>query len=153
MPEQLVTLRISSKLLSSLVPPSNTPSNSTPPTSTPPPSNNPTRPGPSRTTGLLALKALDRTGAPVRKWEKKGIELKSFTGFKYSLDVWRGESQLGGPSIPNGPSELNEPGEPGESRTVSQATSQATSRAASPSKQMKNGGSQLAKPPMTVGSE
>lgn len=46
--------------------------------------------GSSRNTGLMALKALDRSGAPVRKWRKAPIEMKSFTGFKYTFTAWNG---------------------------------------------------------------
>jgi hypothetical protein len=36
------------------------------------------------------LRALDRSGKPCRKWTKQAIQLKSFTGFKYTLSGWNG---------------------------------------------------------------
>ncbi|KAA8901461.1 hypothetical protein TRICI_006065 [Trichomonascus ciferrii] len=36
------------------------------------------------------LRALDRSGAPPRKWKLEPIELKSFTGHKFTLKSWTG---------------------------------------------------------------
>lgn len=47
------------------------------------------------------LRSLDRSGAPCRRWVKEPVEIKSFTGFKYSLPVWCGlESTPSGESRP-----------------------------------------------------
>ncbi|KAJ9668320.1 hypothetical protein H2201_001368 [Coniosporium apollinis] len=35
------------------------------------------------------LRALDRTGKPCRKWERKGFQLKSFTGVTWTVPTWR----------------------------------------------------------------
>jgi len=41
------------------------------------------------------LRALDRTGAfKVRKWEKKGFKLKSFTGVVWEINSWRAPKKL-----------------------------------------------------------
>jgi hypothetical protein len=36
------------------------------------------------------LRALDRSGAPTRKWKVEPVELKSFTGHKFTLNSWTG---------------------------------------------------------------
>ncbi|KAL3469450.1 INO80 complex, subunit Ies4 [Aspergillus californicus] len=47
--------------------------------------------GPKANTGAInaGLRALDRTGAPCRKWERKPFQLKSFTGIQWALPSWR----------------------------------------------------------------
>lgn len=47
--------------------------------------------GPKANTGAInaGLRALDRTGAPCRKWERKPLQLKSFTGTQWHLPSWR----------------------------------------------------------------
>ncbi|KAI9854494.1 MAG: hypothetical protein M1824_000305 [Vezdaea acicularis] len=47
--------------------------------------------GPKANQGAInaGLRALDRSGAPCRKWEKKGFQLKSFTGVTWELPCWR----------------------------------------------------------------
>ncbi|MCJ1373994.1 hypothetical protein MMC20_005224 [Loxospora ochrophaea] len=47
--------------------------------------------GPKANQGAInaGLRALDRTGKPCRKWEKKGLRLKSFTGITWQLHSWR----------------------------------------------------------------
>ncbi|RAL08646.1 uncharacterized protein BO97DRAFT_196461 [Aspergillus homomorphus CBS 101889] len=47
--------------------------------------------GPKANLGAInaGLRALDRTGAPCRKWERKPLQLKSFTGIQWALPTWR----------------------------------------------------------------
>lgn len=47
--------------------------------------------GPKANQGAInaGLRALDRTGAPCRKWERKPLQLKSFTGIVWGLSSWR----------------------------------------------------------------
>ncbi|KAF2140028.1 uncharacterized protein K452DRAFT_310378 [Aplosporella prunicola CBS 121167] len=47
--------------------------------------------GPKANQGAInaGLRALDRSGKPCRKWEKKGFQLKSFTGVAWSVPTWR----------------------------------------------------------------
>lgn len=47
--------------------------------------------GPKANTGAInaGLRALDRSGAPCRRWERKPLELKSFTGVQWQLPSWR----------------------------------------------------------------
>lgn len=47
--------------------------------------------GPKANTGAInaGLRALDRTGAPCRKWERQPLRLKSFTGITWQLPGWR----------------------------------------------------------------
>ncbi|CRG91544.1 hypothetical protein PISL3812_08594 [Talaromyces islandicus] len=47
--------------------------------------------GPKANQGAInaGLRALDRTGAPCRKWERKPLQLKSFTGIVWDLPSWR----------------------------------------------------------------
>ncbi|KJX94626.1 DUF1711 domain protein [Zymoseptoria brevis] len=48
--------------------------------------------GPKANTGAInaGLRALDRTGKPCRKWERKGLSLKSFTGTTWSvMSAWK----------------------------------------------------------------
>ncbi|CAK3752119.1 INO80 complex subunit 4 [Lecanosticta acicola] len=47
--------------------------------------------GPKANTGAInaGLRALDRTGKPCRKWAKKGLQLKSFTGAIWSMPSWK----------------------------------------------------------------
>ncbi|KAI9880791.1 MAG: hypothetical protein M1830_000227 [Pleopsidium flavum] len=47
--------------------------------------------GPKANQGAInaGLRALDRTGKPCRKWERKGFKVKSFTGVTWQLPSWR----------------------------------------------------------------
>ena len=47
--------------------------------------------GPKANTGAInaGLRALDRTGKPCRRWERKGLQLKSFTGTTWDLSSWK----------------------------------------------------------------
>ncbi|PKY00624.1 DUF1711-domain-containing protein [Aspergillus campestris IBT 28561] len=47
--------------------------------------------GPKANTGAInaGLRALDRSGAPCRRWERKPLQLKSFTGVQWGLSSWR----------------------------------------------------------------
>ncbi|KAJ5895568.1 hypothetical protein N7495_007259 [Penicillium taxi] len=47
--------------------------------------------GPKANTGAInaGLRALDRTGAPCRKWERQSLKLRSFTGVAWKLPSWR----------------------------------------------------------------
>jgi INO80 complex subunit Ies4 len=47
--------------------------------------------GPKANQGAInaGLRALDRSGKPCRKWERKPIQLKSFTGVVWELSSWR----------------------------------------------------------------
>ncbi|KAL2830086.1 INO80 complex, subunit Ies4 [Aspergillus pseudoustus] len=47
--------------------------------------------GPKANTGAInaGLRALDRSGTPCRKWERKPLQLKSFTGIQWHLPSWR----------------------------------------------------------------
>ncbi|RLM01643.1 hypothetical protein CFD26_107884 [Aspergillus turcosus] len=47
--------------------------------------------GPKANMGAInaGLRALDRSGAPCRKWERKTLQLKSFTGVQWQLPSWR----------------------------------------------------------------
>ncbi|KAF2483436.1 INO80 complex, subunit Ies4 [Neohortaea acidophila] len=46
--------------------------------------------GPKANTGAInaGLRALDRTGKPCRKWERKPLQLKSFTGTMWNMSSW-----------------------------------------------------------------
>lgn len=46
--------------------------------------------GPKANTGAInaGLRALDRSGKPCRKWERKGFTLKSITGVTWSVGSW-----------------------------------------------------------------
>ncbi|KAL9577723.1 MAG: hypothetical protein Q9212_006184 [Teloschistes hypoglaucus] len=48
--------------------------------------------GPKANQGAInaGLRALDRSGKPCRKWEKRGIRIKTFTGVTLELPSWRG---------------------------------------------------------------
>ncbi|KAJ5225078.1 hypothetical protein N7468_006303 [Penicillium chermesinum] len=47
--------------------------------------------GPKANTGAInaGLRALDRTGAPCRRWERQPLKLRSFTGVLWQLPSWR----------------------------------------------------------------
>lgn len=47
--------------------------------------------GPKANTGAInaGLRALDRSGKPCRRWERKGLQLKSFTGTLWNMPSWR----------------------------------------------------------------
>lgn len=51
--------------------------------------------GPKANTGAInaGLRALDRTGKPCRRWEKKGLQLKSFTGLVWNMPTWKGSQR------------------------------------------------------------
>ncbi|KAK5091691.1 hypothetical protein LTR05_001876 [Lithohypha guttulata] len=51
--------------------------------------------GPKANTGFINanLRALDRSGTPCRRWEKKGFTLKSFTGHAWELPSWKGSDK------------------------------------------------------------
>ncbi|EEP77282.1 predicted protein [Uncinocarpus reesii 1704] len=44
---------------------------------------------PTKELSTAGLRALDRTGKPCRKWERKSFQLKSFTGVIWQLPSWR----------------------------------------------------------------
>ncbi|KAF8458060.1 INO80 complex subunit Ies4-domain-containing protein [Terfezia claveryi] len=46
--------------------------------------------GPKANQGAInaQLRALDRTGKPCKKWSKAGFQLRSFTGFQWSVPTW-----------------------------------------------------------------
>lgn len=52
--------------------------------------------GPRANQGAInaGLRALDRSGKPCRKWEKKGFVLKSFTGVQWDVPTWRAPKKL-----------------------------------------------------------
>ena len=64
--------------------------------------------GPKANQGAInaGLRALDRTGKPCRKWEKKGFQVKSFTGVAWDLPSWRAPKkakiETNGDTGPNG---------------------------------------------------
>ena len=47
--------------------------------------------GPKANQGAInaGLRALDRSGKPCRRWEKKGFQIKSFTGVIWKMPTWR----------------------------------------------------------------
>ena len=47
--------------------------------------------GPKANTGNINanLRALDRTGKPCRKWDRKPLQIKSFTGTVWGLATWK----------------------------------------------------------------
>ncbi|KAK7531173.1 INO80 complex, subunit Ies4 [Phyllosticta citricarpa] len=51
--------------------------------------------GPKANQGAInaGLRALDRSGKPCRRWEKKGFQLKSFTGVSWEIPTWRAPSK------------------------------------------------------------
>lgn len=46
--------------------------------------------GPKANTGAInaGLRALDRTGAPCRKWDRQPFKLRSFTGVLWQVPAW-----------------------------------------------------------------
>ncbi|KEF57087.1 uncharacterized protein A1O9_07277 [Exophiala aquamarina CBS 119918] len=52
--------------------------------------------GPKANQGAInaGLRALDRSGKPCRKWNKKPFQLKSFTGIVWDVPSWRGNETL-----------------------------------------------------------
>lgn len=66
--------------------------------------------GPKANQGAInaGLRALDRSGTPCRRWQRKPIQIKSFTGVVWELRSWRAPR----PTLPNEDSH--------ESRDVSQ---------------------------------
>lgn len=56
--------------------------------------------GPKANTGFINanLRALDRSGAPCRRWQRNGFQLKSFTGHTWELSSWKGSEN----SLSNG---------------------------------------------------
>ncbi|KAK3626522.1 hypothetical protein LTR56_018148 [Elasticomyces elasticus] len=59
----------------------------------------PSRLGPKANTGNINanLRALDRTGKPCRKWERKPLQIKSFTGVMWGLGHWKAPLQTSFP--------------------------------------------------------
>ncbi|KAI9790034.1 MAG: hypothetical protein M1833_002123 [Piccolia ochrophora] len=53
--------------------------------------------GPKANQGAInaGLRALDRSGKPCRKWERKGFHLKSFTGVVWQIPLWRAPKSKG----------------------------------------------------------
>lgn len=53
--------------------------------------------GPKANTGAInaGLRALDRSGKPCRRWERKGLQLKSFTGAAWAMSSWKGSQRPG----------------------------------------------------------
>ncbi|KAI9791730.1 MAG: hypothetical protein M1816_003540 [Peltula sp. TS41687] len=51
----------------------------------------PHRLGPKANQGAInaGLRALDRSGRPCRRWEKKGFQVRSFTGVSWQVPTWR----------------------------------------------------------------
>ncbi|KAK3701631.1 hypothetical protein LTR37_015382 [Vermiconidia calcicola] len=51
--------------------------------------------GPKANTGAInaGLRALDRSGKPCRKWERKGVQIKSFTGMQWDMPSWKAPSR------------------------------------------------------------
>ena len=51
--------------------------------------------GPKANQGAInaGLRALDRSGAPCRRWQKGGFKLKSFTGVVWEIPRWTGEKR------------------------------------------------------------
>jgi hypothetical protein len=47
--------------------------------------------GPKANQGAInaGLRALDRTGKPCRKWQKRGFQVRSFTGVNWTVPTWR----------------------------------------------------------------
>lgn len=47
--------------------------------------------GPKANTGHINanLRALDRTGKPCRKWDRKPLQIKSFTGTMWGMPTWK----------------------------------------------------------------
>ena len=54
--------------------------------------------GPKANTGAInaGLRALDRSGKPCRKWERKGLQIKSFTGMTWGLPTWTAPTRSSG---------------------------------------------------------
>lgn len=52
--------------------------------------------GPKANQGAInaGLRALDRSGKPCRKWNKKPFTLKSFTGIVWEVPSWKGNERL-----------------------------------------------------------
>lgn len=79
--------------------------------------------GPKANTGAInaGLRALDRTGAPCRKWEKQPLRLRSFTGVLWQLPSWRthalAKSDVDGDGKEVSASALEESGGDGDSDT------------------------------------
>ncbi|EOD48402.1 hypothetical protein GTA08_BOTSDO09815 [Neofusicoccum parvum] len=55
-----------------------------------------TKLGPKANQGAInaGLRALDRSGKPCRRWEKKGFQLKSFTGINWTVPTWRAPRKM-----------------------------------------------------------
>lgn len=58
--------------------------------------------GPKANQGAInaGLRALDRSGAPCRKWERKSFQLKSFTGVVWGLSSWHTPKPPAQPQLP-----------------------------------------------------
>ncbi|KAL1997839.1 hypothetical protein VTN02DRAFT_630 [Thermoascus thermophilus] len=84
--------------------------------------------GPKANQGAInaGLRALDRTGTPCRRWERKPFQLKSFTGVVWQIPTWRapkpqkteenGEAKEGATTVDTGDSDskANASGVPSE---------------------------------------
>lgn len=66
--------------------------------------------GPKANQGAInaGLRALDRTGAPCRKWERKPFQLKSFTGVVWGLSSWHTPKPLSQEQTPGDSSGVEE---------------------------------------------
>lgn len=52
--------------------------------------------GPKANQGAInaGLRALDRSGKPCRKWERRGFQIKSFTGVQWMVPTWRAPKRI-----------------------------------------------------------
>ncbi|KAI9842559.1 MAG: hypothetical protein M1837_007072 [Sclerophora amabilis] len=62
--------------------------------------------GPKANQGAInaGLRALDRSGKPSRKWERKGFTIKSFTGVVWDMSSWRTPKSTAGEANGDAPS-------------------------------------------------
>ena len=101
--------------------------------------------GPKANQGAInaCLRALDRGGAPCRKWNRKPFVVKSFTGIVWELPTWatppRPRKEDGGSSdekkegeTPTSGSENNNPHAQGSSNVGSEAPGEGVAAASSP---------------------
>lgn len=107
-----------------------------------------------------ALRALDRTGTPVRHWIKTPIKLKSFTGVQYQIITWTGgprdeTTEFGAlEEEPDGDADesiITTPTPSGAATPLSVPSTPTPSNIGGPSAK-RNGGSLLAQSPMTPSS-
>lgn len=93
--------------------------------------------GPKANQGAInaGLRALDRSGKPCRRWEKKPFQLKSFTGVIWDVPSWRAPipSQEATNGDTNGVSHNEESeGKPNESSTAMESEKSNQGEAADP---------------------